>query len=163
MSTDLDLVSVQAFGNWFSFKPGQIKPMDDRIANFLAFEKRAMGFVLLPEECEDRSTPEAKAIIEEKTREGRANIVAHLNSLIHNLEVSLAAEYERVKEKVPMSITASHAPHYRKLAALKAADADRDQAVVDEIEKLKGVISGASNSTDAPKTNPGRKESAKSA
>lgn len=150
MSTDIDPVNVQVFGNWFSFKPGQIKQMDAKIVDFLCLDKKSYGFVSLPESCiEDKEAPESKELILNATKEGRGHIIAALNALIHNLEVSLKNDAERSKQGIPSSVTAAHLPYYRKLAKFKQLGAAEEAAALDEINKLKAQIDG-----DALSSNP---------
>lgn len=164
ISTDLEPVSVQAFGNWFSFKPGQVKAMDPKLVDFLAMDKRYLGFMSLPDVVgEEPTSEESIAAKAAATEQGRANIVAHLNGLIQNLEVSLASEYERNKEAVPTHVQAAHLPHYRKLAALKAVNKDKNDAAIEEIAKLKGQINGDAISADAKPVNQGSTNLPKSA
>lgn len=164
MSTDVEPVTVQAFGNWFSFKPGQIKAMNPNLVDFLAMDKKELGFVSLPDAVgEDPTSAESIEAKNVALEQGRANIVEHVTGLIRNIEVHMAAAYERSKETMPADVRAGTLPHYRKLTALKALNADRNQLALDEIAKLKGQLNGDANSSDALSANKGSANLPKSA
>jgi hypothetical protein len=154
LSTDVKEISVQAFGNWFTFKAGQKKNMDPRIASFLTQEKSFMGFVELPGICEEEPGSEA-AIGAEKDClvRGRQNIVSYLESLIDNLEVSLQKDYDvaGIKTDVKRIEGRGHLPAYKHLAQLKAVEQSGQDEVLAEIMALKGT-DGAPTSTDTRKT-----------
>src|SRR3954466_10358323 len=100
LCSDLETVKVQAFGNWFEFKPGQIKNMQDNLANFLDSQKREMGFVVLPTVCEeDPDSEEAKTAKSNATATGRKNIVRALTRLRYNFEVSTQKDIDISGEK----------------------------------------------------------------
>ena len=153
ISTDIHPVNVQVFGNWFSFKPGQIKMMNEKVVDFLTLDKKSYGFVGLPDICiEDRECAESKELIAAALKQGRANIIAELTYLIHNLEVSLKNDTERSKEGLPSSVSTSHLPYYRKLAEFKALGAAEEAEAENEIKKLKALIDGDTISADPAKT-----------
>lgn len=158
ISTDLEPVNVQVFGNWFSFKPGQIKSMDPRIVDYLDMDRKSLGFVSLPDVCaEDPTSEEAKKAVAEAIERGRGYIMQDLQKLVHNLEISLQKDYDRTDHKVSATHMEgkAHLPAYRKLAAMKAAQVDTNAAAIDEINKLKGVINGDAQSTNTGSTNTG--------
>ena len=100
LNANIKEVSVQAFGNWFTFKPGQKKNMDSKLVDFLAMQKKDMGFVSLPDICsEEPDSPEAKAAVEAAIKQGRANVVAYCERMISNLEVSLQKDYDMANIK----------------------------------------------------------------
>ena len=152
MSTDIDPVNVQAFGNWFSFKPLQIKSMDPKLVDFLALDKRALGFVSLPDVVgDDKDSPEAKEAIEKGIAEGRKNIIEDLERLRYNLEVSLQKDYDMagIKTSAAQMEGKRHLPVYKKLAQFKTLEQNESQATLDEIKKLKDTLDG-----NAPAANP---------
>jgi hypothetical protein len=156
LSTDLDEVKIQARGNWFTFQPGKAKVMDDGLAHFLCTDKSYLGFIGLPEICvDDPSSAEAKALKEDATKRGRANIVNHLNKVINNLEISLQRDLDIAGIKADATRFASDGEMkaYKKLATLKAEQDRDDEKRSDEIKKLKGQISGNTDKPDARKTN----------
>lgn len=156
VNSDIETVNVQAFGNWFTFKPGQVKNMDKRIVDFLSRDKRAYGLVALPEVCEEEpGSPEAVAAIQAAVQEGRTNIIRDLQGLIHNLEHSLVTDSELKKMSVSSADKAAHLPIYRKLAAFKAVNSDQEANELAEIEKLKGQIDGSTPAADPRTTSKG--------
>jgi hypothetical protein len=90
-------VSVQALGNWFTLKPGQVKRFRSEIGNFMIREKRYMGLVGLPDEFEEpeyKTSEDGIRILEEKKNEGVRNRIQHLQAQINNLQVSLRRDLE---------------------------------------------------------------------
>lgn len=155
MSTDIDPVNVQVFGNWFSFKPGQVKVMDSRIVDFLNMEKRYMGFVALPDVCmEDPEHPDSVAAKAEAIRSGRNNIIADLTKLVTNLEVSLQKDYDMagIKTTSMSQEGKAHLPYYKKLAKFKELGNAETAATLDEISQLKAQLDGDAKSPDLAKT-----------
>lgn len=145
LCTDVKPVTVQAFGNWFSFKPGQVKSMDPRLVDFLTMDKKSYGFIALPDICgDDPDSEEAKAAKAEAFVEGRKNIVKELERTIHNLEVSLQKDYDLAGMKVSAVHMegAAHLPVYRHLAEFKKLEAASNEASINELEQLKGLING---------------------
>lgn len=149
LNSDIETVNVQAFGNWFTFKPGQMKHMDKRIVDFLDRDKKSYGLVALPEVCEESpGSEDAKKAIEVAMQAGRTNIIQHLTYLVQNLEQSLHADTERAKEVVPSVAKALHLPYYRKLAKFKEVNSDKESEALIEIEKLKGQIDGTATAAN---------------
>lgn len=151
LSTDIEPVKVQALGNWFEFKPAQIKLMQKDIADFLTMDKREYGFVALPEslEDEDRSSEVFKKAVAEAQIQGRRNIVAKLNRLRFNLEVSMKKDLEMAGIKAdPVSFCDDKEAvkaMYRKLAMFKDLETESVEKDIDEIQKLKEALDGPSN------------------
>lgn len=150
ISTDLRPVKVQAFGNWFEFKPGQIKNMQQNLADFLSQDRRQLGFVALPEEFEDpnyKNTEEGKKILDDANETGRRQVVAELNYRKRNLEVSLQRDLDLKGEKVNALVYASDSDKdmYRRLAEYTRMSQDKSADELEEIRKLKEEIDGASN------------------
>jgi len=86
-------VRVKALGNFFEFKPEEVKSMNDDIAHFICLDKKESGLVSLPEEYIDqKDTPEMKAIKEEKRIEGLKNQLAYHRWKVGNLMNSLAQD-----------------------------------------------------------------------
>lgn len=155
MNTDIESQTVQAFGNWFTFKAGQVKGMDPKLADFLSQEKRSQGFVRLPDICEEEPDSDAaKEAKEVKITEGRQNIISHLEALRHNLEVSLQRDYDIAGMKTSAIHVEgkAHLGVYRKLRAFKDLRVTDQDAVAKEINELKGAIDGSTVVTDANNT-----------
>jgi hypothetical protein len=136
---------IVVFGNHFTMKAKQIKNFEDRISNFIMTERREFGLVTLPEEFmepEFKNSPEGKAILEEKEREGIEARTKHLRAVIYNNEVSLKQDLERANIKVDPKVYASsgEVAAYRELAKYRKAQEDLDQAKVEELKKLEAEI-----------------------
>lgn len=157
ISTDLEPVKVQAFGNWFEFKAGQTKNMQDGIADFLGQYKREMGFVVLPSVCEeDPDSKEAKAAKEEALSSGRRNIVQALTRLRANFETSTQKDIDRSGEKRSYYTEAEpvHKEMYRRLALFQSTAQDAVKNQEDEIKKLQAQLDGTTPVTNPKQTNP---------
>lgn len=150
ISTDIRPVKVLAFGNWFDFKPGQIKNMSENLAAFLTREKKSYGFANLPEAFEDPSykdTDEGKQHLEAAIESGRRNVVAELMYRKRNLEVSLQKDLDIKGERSNSLIYASEADKemYRRLAEFAHLNQDKAAQDLAEITKLKETIDGSAN------------------
>ena len=96
-------VRVQAFGNFFTFKPGQIKRMRGPIGSFLHLNKGYMGLIQIQDSFEDpvyRDSEEGKAELQKKKQEGIDRRVQFLSQQIHNLQVSLRQDLDKSNIKV---------------------------------------------------------------
>jgi hypothetical protein len=166
LSTDLETVRVQSYGNWFEFKPNQIKQMQDHIADFLCTDRRDKGFVVLPESYDDdRNSPENKKIFEAALATGRANITRELNRLRVNFEVSTQKDIDVSGEKRSFmsELTSAHKEMYRRLALFKKYEQDIVARDEDEVRKYMDVINGNTSSPDTAKADKGNKDISKSA
>ena len=146
-----ETVNVQAQGNWFSFKPKQIKGIiNPNVAFFLATERADQGLVALPDEFEDldyRNTPEAKAILKEKEEQGINNFIAALERRVYNNQVSLRQDLEKANQKIdPAALaTAGELEAMRKLKEYKSKaneSSQKQMAEVAELMKDIGKLSG---------------------
>lgn len=139
-----EVVKVQAFGNHFTFNPGQMKVMQDDIAQFLSIDKAYLGFVTLPEAVlEDKTAPESVRLIEEAKTMGVNNRINHLKRIISNLEVGLRRDLEmsNIKTDPVKYATEGELAAYRELAKYKTAQEDAGLKRAAEIEELKKSIS----------------------
>lgn len=102
MSSSIKDVSVQVQGNWFTFKPKQIKQMDENKVFFLTSKCAYLGFIAVPDKFEDieaRSTPEGKAELAAIEAQGIKNRVEFLTYLKNNELRSLRSDLERKNDK----------------------------------------------------------------
>lgn len=156
LSSDIEDVKVQVFGNWFTFKAGQIKVMDDRISHELCTSKSYLGFVGLPDSViEDPASDESKKAKETATKEGRGNIARHLTKVINNLEVSLQKDLDVSGMKIHALKLASEGElkAYKKLAEFKHQEVDESERRLNEITKLKEQINGSAKSANPRPSN----------
>ena len=134
-------VSTQAFGNWFTFKPGQMKRMRREIGDFLIRERRGLGLIFVSEKLyEDKeyaSSEEGKAELEARTQEGINNRVAQLNSQVSNLK-SLQRDLEQKNMKVdPLSMaTDGDLSAMEELHAFQVRTSDSDKKRLERVRKL---------------------------
>ena len=136
-----EVQKTKALGNWFEFKPKQIKQMTDDIAHFLAVERGDLGLVGLPEEMEDpeyRSSPEGKAALAEKEQQGIDKYIQALRAVIYNNQVSLRQDLDKANQKVDPAALASagELQAMRIVAAYQSKKDDAEQKKVDEIKDL---------------------------
>jgi len=137
--------SVQAFGNWLTFGPEQIKMVGDEIGKFIVLEKKQYGIVELPSEFEDPSykeSEEGKAMLAEKTAEGRSNRITHLKRLVHNEEVSLKQDLEKAGIKVNPNVFSgdTYLSALHELNEYKRAKEDDEKNRLAEIQRLKSAL-----------------------
>ena len=138
-------VTTQARGNWFTFKPKQIKQMEGKLAQFLAEMRGEDGLMLLPDEFEDpdfQKTAEGKAILAKTTEEGIAKLTEKLRKVIYNLQVSLKIDLEKANIKVDPAAFASKGEleAMRMLAQYQKHGEDAQQKKIDEVKELMGKI-----------------------
>lgn len=154
LSTAMEKVKVQALGNWFDFAPGQIKVLNDNLAQFLVTDKAYMGFVALPEVVlEDPTSEEAAKAKEAAMLLGRTRRIEYLKRVIYNLEISLQKDIDikGLKTSASTYATDGELNAYRELAKMQAVNEDASQKRAEEIARLKGVING-----DAVQSNTGK-------
>lgn len=86
-------VSTRAAGNWFSWKPEEIKYIkSDDIAKFIQEARKEEGLMVLPEELDDpsvRTAPEGKAAILRLKEEGLSAYIDSMRRVVYNNQVSL--------------------------------------------------------------------------
>jgi hypothetical protein len=133
--------TVKAMGNWVTFKPKQIKLMQENLASFLATERADYGLVAVPDAFEDpeyKDTPEGAAKLQAYEQQGIDAHVAHLRRIIYNNQVSLRQDLEKADMKVDPATLATDAElEAMKLVANYQKDKDdRAQKRADEVREL---------------------------
>lgn len=145
MNSTTENVKVQAFGNWFEFKPGQVKNLNDTLGQFMVTDKAYLGLVALSEQVmEDPTSAEAIAAKEEARKVGIQRRIDYLKKNIHNLEVSLRRDLEMKNIKAdPLTFaTDSELSSYKELAKLQAFSEDAGKKRAEEIAKIKEQLNG---------------------
>jgi hypothetical protein len=145
MNATDETVQVKALGNWFSFNPGQIKVFEDKIAHFIATERKEKGLVDLPDEFMDPAyaqTPEGAKLLADKKKDGVEAYCNHLRWLIRNNEVSLRRDLERANMKIAPELEASEGEMkaYELLAKYQSKKQDETQKKLDRVSELKKAI-----------------------
>lgn len=146
LCTDLEPVRTQAYGNWFEFKPGQVKPMQDHIADFLCSNRKSQGFIALPESfLDDPKTADNQRALAAAYAEGRKAIVTELRKLRHNFEVSTQKDIDISGEKRSFmtELQPCHKEVYRRLALFKNAESDQAARDEEEIKRYMEQIDGS--------------------
>lgn len=164
-------VSVQVWGEWFSFKPEQIKYIHNpALAEKMHISYGESGLVGFPEDVfelgqENKTDPKYLAVIQEKKMEGRTKRIAKLEWLKFNEEISLRRDLEQKNIQSSPFTFASPAlvGHLKELKALKENAAKESGNLVDEITKLMESIDGSPNKPDAGKTDSGNSSYSKPA
>ncbi len=161
-----ETVSVQAHGNWFSFKPMEIKMLHNaKLAEFLHQYRGENGLVEVPETLMemDKTTQEYRDAIQEKRKEGITKYIAKQQFIINNLEVSMRRDYEQSGQKGNYLGQASKGElaAYNQLAKYKEFEAEQQINIAEEIQKVKDRIYGSGNSTNTGKTDSGSPDSVK--
>ena len=80
-------VTTVAHGNYFTFKPKQIKIMTPGVAMFLQMNRAEDGLVALPDDFEDPSyqhTPTGKEALKKAEAEGLSKFIAKLEWIVRN-------------------------------------------------------------------------------
>lgn len=134
--------SVKAVGNWFEFKPGQIKLMNDDIGSFIVKDKKEHGIVALPQEFEEpayKESEEGKAILAAKKAEGLNNYIDHLRMIVSNNIVSLRRDLEQANIKTDPTVMASDG-ELKALQLLSKYQANQDDAAKIRSEQMKELL-----------------------
>jgi hypothetical protein len=143
-------VHVKAFGNHFSFKPGQIKRFSKDIGDFLTKEKGYLGLVGLPSDFDSldfQNSDEGKAILETKKQEGVRARIRVLEQQVYNLQVSLRQDLEIKNIKADPYIFASDGDvaAMEELAKLQREGKDEDKAKIERLRQLERDLKKNSN------------------
>lgn len=138
-------VSVQALGDWFTLKAGQIKDLNEAKAGFISSRKAYTGLVSLPEafaDLEYRATPEGKAALEEAKENGIKARCEHLRFIVHNDTVSLQGDLDKsnIKSNAKAFMSEGGVKALEELAAYKRAGADAEALKVKKIEELEALL-----------------------
>lgn len=136
-----EVQSVKALGNWFTFKPKQIKMLQDDLGQFLAEERADHGLVAIPEKFEDAAylaSEEGKKELGEYEQRGIDAYVRSLRQVIYNNQVSLRQDLEMANLKVdPSSMATDGELRAMQLVAKYQKDEeDKDQKRADEVREL---------------------------
>lgn len=134
-------VSVQAQGNWFTFKPKQVKNMTDRIAQFLIEKRSEDGIVGLPAEFEDpdfKNTEEGRKILASKTKEGIDRFLMKQRRIVDNNLQSLARDLEMANIHTDSRSLASDGElkAMELLAKYQSKDQDEQKKRLEEFDRL---------------------------
>jgi hypothetical protein len=147
MNASNEIATFRVFGNHFTLKPGQIKSFQENIARFISINEttKNLGLVTLPDELEDldmRQSPEGKAILEDKKKDGVNNRIAFLRQLVYNNQVSLRQDLEKANIKADPRVFASSGEMgaYEELVKYQAKKEDEDQKKVARIKALEDQL-----------------------
>lgn len=138
--TDAD-VTTQVFGNWFKFKSGQIKWMDEHMVRFIEENRQETGLVGLPDTFEDpgfKTTEEGEALLASAKEKGITRLVDFYREVIKNNQVSLRRDLARANEKVDPAVEASKGEieAMRIVAKYQRLKEDTSQKRIDEVKTL---------------------------
>ena len=133
--------SVKAQGNWFEFKPKQIKFFNTNVADFLAQERAENGLVSVSDAFEDpghKATPEGKAELEAAEIKGIDNYIKFHRAIIANNQISLRQDLEKANLKMDPAVLASDGElrSMEIVAKYQTTQDDRDQKKVDRVKEL---------------------------
>lgn len=131
--------SIKAFGNWFNFKPGQVKNVQENFGRFICMDKKEYGVVELPVEFEDPAFAQTEAgiqIMADRRIEGRTNRVLHIKRILHNETVSLKKDLEIKGEKVNPDVymMPEVAALYDELVLYKREKDDAQRVLMDKVQ-----------------------------
>lgn len=134
-------VTVQAFGNYFTFKPKQVKILTDSIGQFLIEKRFEDGIVGLPVEFEDpdyRNTDEGKKILAAKTKEGIDRFLDKQRKIVNNNLQSLARDLEMANIHTDSRAMASDGElrAMELLAKYQSKEMDEQKKRLEEFDKL---------------------------
>lgn len=137
--------TFKALGNWFTFKPGQIKNMQDNIALYIRSEKKMYGLAILPDAFEEpdyRDSEEGKAELDRVRQEGLRPYLTFHRDVIRNNQVSLRMDLEKANIKADPAIYASDGEIYSMelMAKYKKWEENQAQKKADHVKDLLKVV-----------------------
>lgn len=142
---------VKALGNYFDFKPGQIKPLNDEVARFIASNKKESGLVEVMDILIDEpDSAEAKAHKEEKRIEGLTNVLKFYKAIVQNLVISLRKDLDHTNDKADLSAYLSDGEkNAMKIvkeitAELNVVTANKDEESKELIKEMKEALTVSS-------------------
>jgi hypothetical protein len=138
---------VRVHGDWFTFKPKQVKEMQDSKVNFLISTCANEGFVGMPDEWADleyRTSDAGKAAQAAAESIGIANRVKHLEWLKHNETVSLQRDIDRqnLKYNSRRELSEEALEKMKELAGYKTRSEDAAEKRQAEFEKIEKALEG---------------------
>lgn len=150
-------VTTKIFGSYFEFKPNSMKTItNEHIAKFIESNRKETGLVVLPPQfdplAEDlyiegyEKTPEGKAALAEKRKEGIQNLINFHTQIIYNNQVSLRNDLvHKDPHTDPVKLAAINASQgelesMRLVAKYQKLRLDGNDAQVKEVEKLMDQI-----------------------
>jgi len=138
--------SVCAQGNWFTFKPKQIKHLgSDSLAQFFTSNLSYEGFVRLSDNFEDpsyRLTPDGKGEIDAADAQGLAQRINFLQYIVNNDLNSLRADMEKANDKSDprLQMSPQMVEQMKELAEYKKKLNDSKKEQVSQIQELEKLI-----------------------
>lgn len=139
--------TIQANGSWFTFKPKEVKNMNDEKGQWVAANLQYLGFVALPASMEDLEfsrSKEGEAIKKAKENEGVASRVQHLEWLRQNEMVALQRDIDRSNQKYDarLDMSPQAIDHLEELAGYKKKVNEESSARLARIAELEKAIAG---------------------
>ena len=142
-------VNVKAFGNWYSFTPGQIKLIhSDSVAVFLMEKRGEDGIVGISDEemeLKAEKPDEFKAAVERKRMDGIQKRLIKLESIKNNLLQSLSTDMKKANDTSDPLMQASKGEKeaLRELKSLRQVAEEAGASDIEEIRKLAQELSSA--------------------
>ena len=133
--------SIRALGSYFTFKPKQMKMMNDDMSSWIAVEKKHHGLVQLDNRFEDeefRKSDDGQALLKSAEEEGITNYLHHHRMIIANNQISLRRDLEQANIKADPSAfaTSGEIESMKIVARYGARDQDASQERMDEVRRL---------------------------
>lgn len=135
-------VVVKLQGKYFSFKPEQIKQMDEDKAQFISMERKESGLSVLPEAFEDlefRQSEEGQKLLQEARERGIDNLINFHREVIKNNQVSLRKDLARAGEKVDPAVEVS-AGELASMQLVAKYQKSKDDAAESRIQEVKELM-----------------------
>jgi hypothetical protein len=142
MNATNEEVSIKVAGNWFSFKPGTKKNMNESIARFIQIDRKDSGLCVLPLEFEEdadfEKSAEGKAILEQLKADTIRQYLDKYKAVIYNNQVSLRQDLEQKNLKIDPAVMATEGEinALKIVAKYKVLEKDADQVKLEEVKKL---------------------------
>lgn len=152
-----ETIQIRLCGNYFTFKPGSQKTMNEDLAKFIANERKDSGLAVLPDRPENVDSDDgSEQTLAARTAEWEASkkaiiesalnsYISRLRRVIYNNQVSLRQDLEKGNIKADPAAFASEGEleAMRTVAKYQKKDADQDKARIDEVKKLMEQVNKA--------------------
>jgi hypothetical protein len=133
--------SIKIFGNWYAFKPGQIRNLNDNVAHFIETDRKETGIVTLPEQFDDseyKASSEGMAELAARRQSGLKHYLDFHRKIVYNNQVSLRQDLERSNIHADPAVFASagEMKSMEILAKYKAKEKDEEQLRIERVKEL---------------------------
>jgi hypothetical protein len=137
--------TIRALGNWFTFKPKQMKVLADNLSSWISVQKKEHGLIELSSAFEDpeyKNSEAGKAALAAAEAEGVESYLKHHRMIIANNQISLRRDLDQANIKADPAAFASDGEIESMKIVAKYASREEDiaQKRAEEVQRLMKAI-----------------------